>query len=120
MFGVPGKFLGAGCVAGGRSDTIRGEVVEMDEPRAQSPAELDVLIVGAGPTGLTLAGELARFRIRFRIIDKAPNRAHESRALAVQARSLEVLQCLPRRTLSVAIYHDPLAPARDRDEPGTD
>ncbi len=50
--------------------------------------------MGAGPTGLTLASQLARFNVRFRIIDKAHDRAHESRALAVQARSLEVLQCL--------------------------
>jgi 2-polyprenyl-6-methoxyphenol hydroxylase-like FAD-dependent oxidoreductase len=56
--------------------------------------EVDVLVVGAGPTGLTLASQLARFGVRFRIIDKAHNRAGESRALAVQARSLEVLQTL--------------------------
>lgn len=55
---------------------------------------LDVLIVGAGPTGLTLACQLARFGVRFRIIDKQPDRARESRALAVQARSLELLQSL--------------------------
>jgi 2-polyprenyl-6-methoxyphenol hydroxylase-like FAD-dependent oxidoreductase len=58
------------------------------------PPDIDVLVVGAGPTGLTLACQLARFGVRFRIIDKQPDRAHESRALAVQARSLEVLQAL--------------------------
>jgi 2-polyprenyl-6-methoxyphenol hydroxylase-like FAD-dependent oxidoreductase len=57
-------------------------------------SQLDVLVVGAGPTGLTLATQLARFGIRFRIVDKAHDRAGESRALAVQARSLEVLQTL--------------------------
>ena len=56
--------------------------------------EVDVLVVGAGPTGLTMAGQLARFAVRFRIIDKQPDRAHESRALDVQARCLEVLQTL--------------------------
>ena len=55
---------------------------------------VDVLVVGAGPTGLTLACQLARFGVRFRIIDKQPDRARESRALGVQARSLEVLQAL--------------------------
>lgn len=57
-------------------------------------SQVDVLVVGAGPTGLTLACQLARFGVRFRIIDKQSDRAHESRALGVQARSLEVLQTL--------------------------
>ena len=52
---------------------------------------IDVLIVGAGPTGLMLACELALRKIAFRIIDKAPERPSTSRALAVQARTLEVL-----------------------------
>ena len=60
-----------------------------------SPAALfDVLVVGAGPTGLTLASQLARFGVRFRVIDKQVDRAHESRALGVQARTLEILQTL--------------------------
>jgi 2-polyprenyl-6-methoxyphenol hydroxylase-like FAD-dependent oxidoreductase len=55
---------------------------------------LDVLVVGAGPTGLTLAAQLSAFGVRFRLIDRALDRAHESRALGVQARSLEILQTL--------------------------
>jgi 2-polyprenyl-6-methoxyphenol hydroxylase-like FAD-dependent oxidoreductase len=39
-------------------------------------------VVGAAPTGLTLAAQLLRFGTRFRIIDRAPARAQESRALA--------------------------------------
>ncbi|MGH7580584.1 MAG: FAD-dependent monooxygenase [Gemmatimonadales bacterium] len=58
------------------------------------PGLLDVLVVGAGPTGLTLAAQLRAFGVRFRIIDRALDRGEESRALAVQARSLEVLQAL--------------------------
>jgi 2-polyprenyl-6-methoxyphenol hydroxylase-like FAD-dependent oxidoreductase len=54
----------------------------------------DVLIVGAGPTGLILASQLHAFGVRFRLVDRAFNRANESRALAVQARSLEILQNL--------------------------
>lgn len=60
--------------------------------RSSVGSDVDVLVVGAGPTGLALACQLARFGVRFRIIDKQPDRARESRALAVQARSLEVLQ----------------------------
>jgi 2-polyprenyl-6-methoxyphenol hydroxylase-like FAD-dependent oxidoreductase len=52
---------------------------------------LDVLVVGAGPTGLALAAQLAAFGTRFRIIDRQPDRVHESRALAIQPRTLEVL-----------------------------
>lgn len=53
--------------------------------------QIDVLIVGAGPTGLTLALQLARLGVRTRIIDRSTDRVHESRALALQPRSLEVL-----------------------------
>ncbi len=66
----------------------------MEDERTTRDGELDVLIVGAGPTGLVLAAQLARFGVRFRIVDKMLDRARESRALAVQARSVEVLQCL--------------------------
>jgi 2-polyprenyl-6-methoxyphenol hydroxylase-like FAD-dependent oxidoreductase len=52
---------------------------------------VDVLIVGAGPTGLALATQLHMFGTRFRIIDRSLDRAGESRALGVQARTLEIL-----------------------------
>ncbi len=50
---------------------------------------LDVLIVGAGPTGLVLALWLHRQAIRVRIIDQAPGPGTASRAFAVHARTLE-------------------------------
>ena len=48
-----------------------------------------VLIVGAGPTGLTLAHWLTRLRIPVRIIDKNNGAPPFSRALGVHARTLE-------------------------------
>jgi len=54
-------------------------------------APLDVLVVGAGPTGLTLAAQLRAFGARFRVVDRQLDRVHESRALAIQPRTLEVL-----------------------------
>jgi 2-polyprenyl-6-methoxyphenol hydroxylase-like FAD-dependent oxidoreductase len=59
-----------------------------------APSEPDVLVVGAGPTGLTLAAQLHAFGACIRIIDRQLDRAHESRALAVQPRTLEVLRGL--------------------------
>lgn len=52
--------------------------------------ETDVLIIGAGPTGLVLALWLAHLGIRIRIIDKTAEPGTTSRALAVQARTLEL------------------------------
>jgi 2-polyprenyl-6-methoxyphenol hydroxylase-like FAD-dependent oxidoreductase len=54
-------------------------------------SSVDVLVVGAGPTGLTLALQLARFGVRVRVVDRGADRVHESRALAIQPRTLEVL-----------------------------
>ncbi|MGC5022384.1 FAD-dependent monooxygenase [Micromonospora sp. DT47] len=51
----------------------------------------EVLVVGAGPTGLAMAGQLAAFGVRVRLVDRAMDRVHESRALAIQPRTLEVL-----------------------------
>jgi 2-polyprenyl-6-methoxyphenol hydroxylase-like FAD-dependent oxidoreductase len=51
--------------------------------------ETEVLIVGAGPTGLVLALWLTRLGVRVRILDKAPQPGTTSRAMAVQARTLE-------------------------------
>jgi 2-polyprenyl-6-methoxyphenol hydroxylase-like FAD-dependent oxidoreductase len=54
----------------------------------------DVLIVGAGPTGLVLALWLIKQGVRIRIIDKAEGPGTTSRALAVQARTLELYRQL--------------------------
>jgi 2-polyprenyl-6-methoxyphenol hydroxylase-like FAD-dependent oxidoreductase len=51
---------------------------------------LDALVVGAGPTGLTMASELARHGLRCRLVEQLEAPSVLSRALAVQARTLEV------------------------------
>src|SRR5438034_5545232 len=57
---------------------------------SSSMRDTDVLIVGAGPTGLVLALWLARLGVRVRIVDKTAEPGTTSRALAVQARTLEL------------------------------
>ena len=52
--------------------------------------DTDVLIVGAGPTGLMLANQLMRRGVRPMIIDRHSGPAQQSRAMAVQARTLEI------------------------------
>ena len=51
-----------------------------------------VLIVGAGPVGLTMAAELARYGVSVRIVDKAAQRTDKSKALVVWSRTLELLE----------------------------
>ncbi len=50
-----------------------------------------VLIIGAGPVGMTLASELARYGVPVRIVDKAGQRTDKSKALVIWSRTLELL-----------------------------
>jgi 2-polyprenyl-6-methoxyphenol hydroxylase-like FAD-dependent oxidoreductase len=52
--------------------------------------DTDVLVVGAGPTGLMLANQLARRGVRALIIDRHSGPSLQTRALGVQARTLEI------------------------------
>src|SRR5689334_3181965 len=52
--------------------------------------QTDVLIVGAGPTGLALACQLIRYGIDFVIVDKNEGTTPHSKAIGVQARTLEI------------------------------
>ena len=56
--------------------------------------ETDLLIVGAGPTGLTLACELLRRGVSCRIIDKAASPATTFRALGLLPRTLELFDTM--------------------------
>lgn len=78
-----------------------------------------VLIIGAGPTGLTLALGLRQRGIAARLVDQAPAPATTSRALGVQARTLEVMERLglaeallarAQRIAGLALHPGPGAP----------
>jgi 2-polyprenyl-6-methoxyphenol hydroxylase-like FAD-dependent oxidoreductase len=62
--------------------------MEQDVPRS------DVLIIGAGPTGLVLALWLTKLGVKVRIVDKTAEPGTTSRALAVHARTLELYRQL--------------------------
>ena len=62
---------------------------------AEAPTvETDVLIVGAGPTGLTLACELLRRGIQCCLIDRLNEPVQTSRAFDLQSRTLEVFEAM--------------------------
>ena len=56
--------------------------------------DTEVLIIGAGPTGLTLACDLARRGVAHRIVERGPAPDRATRAKTIQSRSLEVLDDL--------------------------
>ena len=55
-------------------------------------ARSDVLVVGAGPTGLTLACLLLQRGIDVRVVDRLPAAADVTKAMVIWSRSLEVLE----------------------------
>jgi 2-polyprenyl-6-methoxyphenol hydroxylase-like FAD-dependent oxidoreductase len=76
-------------------------------------ASVDAVVVGAGPTGLVIARELAARGIKVRLIDKLAKPSLKSRALVVHARSLELFQKMNlaqefldngRRTIGIRIF----------------
>ena len=56
------------------------------------PSKTQVVIVGAGPTGLSMAAQLIRYRIDFVIIEQHASTTELSKALVVHARTLEIFQ----------------------------
>src|SRR5262249_60327098 len=70
--------------------------MEHDMPRS------DVLVIGAGPTGLVLALWLTNLGVKLRIIDKTGEPGTTYRAIAVHARTLELYRQLDLADLVVA------------------
>src|ERR1700747_3287832 len=58
------------------------------------PTSTDVLIVGAGPAGMTLAGSLKQLGVDCVVIDQLPSPPDDTRAAFVQPRTLEYLRRL--------------------------
>ena len=56
--------------------------------------DTDVLVVGAGPSGLTLAASLVKRGVATTVVDRQAAGANTSRAAVVNARTLEVLEDL--------------------------
>jgi 2-polyprenyl-6-methoxyphenol hydroxylase-like FAD-dependent oxidoreductase len=73
-----------------RSTRDRTKETQMNSQRNDVP----VVIVGAGPTGVMLAIELARRGVEVRVLDKQPSRPQETRAIGIHARTLEVFDQL--------------------------
>ncbi|HEX6967289.1 MAG TPA: FAD-dependent monooxygenase [Micromonosporaceae bacterium] len=65
-----------------------------DRPNLEAAVNVDVLVVGGGPTGLTAACEAIRHGLTVRIIDRKERRSTFSKALVVHARTLEVLETM--------------------------
>jgi 2-polyprenyl-6-methoxyphenol hydroxylase-like FAD-dependent oxidoreductase len=76
--------------------------------------DTDVLVIGAGPTGLTLAASLLTEGVEVAIVDRQAAGANTSRAAAINARTLEVLEGIDvsRRMVKEGI-HAPRFAIRD-------
>lgn len=61
---------------------------------AMSECSVDVLVVGAGPVGLTMAAEVVRHGLTCRLIDKAAAPSDKSKALVLWSRSIEMLDAI--------------------------
>ena len=70
-----------------------GEEIEDSQQFAKGKA-VDVLIVGAGPTGFMAAATLARYGVPFRLIDKRPQQVFRGHAGGKQPRTAEILHSL--------------------------
>jgi len=58
----------------------------------ETTIKTDVMIIGAGPTGLSLACQFVRYGIDFVMVEKNEGVTSYSKAIGVQARTLEIFE----------------------------
>jgi hypothetical protein len=92
----PGLLVGIG------GTSVPGAPRACGGNRGKIMDEIEVLTVGAGPTGLALALFLTRLGMRTRIIDKAAEPGTTSRALVFHARNLEFYEQIGLASLAIA------------------
>ncbi len=67
------------------------DIVQAADEKLQNPDQVDVLIVGCGPAGLTLAAQLSQFKhINTRIVDRKPGALEIGQADGIACRSMEM------------------------------
>src|SRR5712691_8641825 len=90
----PGVDRGVMCPARAAAPVAAGRQPTVLRRRARRPhlgrLDTDVLVVGAGPTGLMLANQLVRRGVRVMIVDRHAGPSLQTRALGVQARTMEI------------------------------
>ncbi|PYL08803.1 MAG: hypothetical protein DME33_06355 [Verrucomicrobia bacterium] len=79
-------------------------------PNLSADRRVDVLIVGAGPVGLTLANDLVARGVSCRIIDQLAEPTRRSRAHALQSRTLEALDTIGLAKSIIAAAQNPQPP----------
>jgi 2-polyprenyl-6-methoxyphenol hydroxylase-like FAD-dependent oxidoreductase len=84
-----------GTTVHGAAAVRRAELIRGSDDVSPSP---QVLVVGAGPAGLSLAAELAEFGISCHVVEKRARRQALSRACTVEPRTLELLDMRGRAT----------------------
>lgn len=96
---------------------LRSVYANGEHTMSTPPENTEVAIVGAGPTGLTLACTLAAKHVPFLLLDRLSEGANTSRAAVIHARTLEVLEPLGVTSHLLARGHIvPRFTLRDRDQ----
>jgi 2-polyprenyl-6-methoxyphenol hydroxylase-like FAD-dependent oxidoreductase len=104
--GPSGPAYGPGGGRAAGADADPGTAAGGAGPLAAAPPRSDVLVVGAGPTGLLLAGDLAAAGLTVTVVERRrPGISNLSRAFSVHARTLEELDARGLADALVATGH---------------